>query len=138
MENILNDKYYIDTKALIQNYITKSFLSDNIKAQLAEYYNTLNSENAMITYNEVTKIYKQAVYDINHNLDMSVIKTGGGFLLVGASMLLLGYIGKKIVPNKNYFNTSLDLIYNVGIGAFVWGGIFLMSVGIAGNLFISL
>ena len=123
MENIINDKYYADTKEFIWDCITKEFLSINVKKQLIEYYGTLNSENAMITYNEVTKIYTQAV---NQNKYYKIGYTCSVCLLVGVGMSLFGYIGKKLAETNYSYKTS-NAINGFGLCTLGFGIIMILN-----------
>ena len=130
MNIIINDKYYEDTKKLIQKYISEKFLTNDIKNKLIEYYQSLTYDNALLTYNEVSKIYKDEAFKSRRDIDLSILKYSGITFLTGGILTLFSIIGHKIVSKNERRTRTLNVVAGVGSVLMLFGFVNTMVSGV--------
>ena len=130
MDTIINEKYLIDAKAFIQTHIEDGWLSDEIKKQFVEYYELLTIDNAKSTYDEIHKLFGNAVTTNHRQFNNSMFKISGGVLLIGAILSFFGYIGEKYTSQNTRWRKVCEFfLYKIGLGTLCIGGIMLLSIG---------
>jgi hypothetical protein len=119
MEQIVAERYYDQTKQLIQRYIDWKILSDNDRDRMISFYQLLNVENAKITYQEVNSLLNHAEAVNNQKLDASHYKFCRTMCLTGMAITFIATMGLRRIPRDNYFYNFLSYTGILGASAVI-------------------
>jgi len=129
MDQIINDKYYDKATNFIQEHITSEILTDEVRNKFTEYYQSLTMENAKYVFDEVSKLYNEAVQVNRHEFMSMQLKFAGTIFLYGGGISLIGMVGKKLIPEKSNFHKYAEYVQNGGLCVVGLSVIMLFAIG---------
>jgi hypothetical protein len=129
MEVITNNHYYTQTRQFIETHATESFLSQEIKDKFVEFYQSVNTENAKVVYDEVCNLYNHAKDMNRREFNSAMLKLSLMVFLVSGATSLVGTAGTYLIPKISWFHRLSKWIQKIGYGGMVVGGCMLFAVG---------
>lgn len=105
MDKIIADKYYTNTKNLIQAHVGKDYIDDKHKDMLVILYNQLTLDNAEFTHNCVVKMHDDVVMENRQKSKKWITKLAFIWILIG------GVLGIPASVCKNYTMIGSNMHY---------------------------
>ena len=128
-EAIINDHYYDKAREFIQEHVKGNFLSEEVKTKFAEYYQSLNAENAKHVYEEVSKLYSDAVAISKREFNMGAFQFALLVFAISGGVSLVGTIGDYFIPKISRWHRYSKYIQNIGFGGMIAGVCLFFAIG---------